>query len=229
MSLSKNIDVPNPATKFFEWQASQGCIKWYDKEKGENQFIDLPFTFIVLDMLSRVTGFSEEDNGGIWSNEVRDTRKDVLTVRTKRGVKDQGLYQAVKNVKGARYTRSVYIAYKNGDDALSIGNIQMTGACNSAWIEFCKQNKVYGSAVKIVRAEDQKNGAVKFKSPVFELIPASEATIAEAVELDKELQVYLDTYLGREQEVIDPTTYADDEHEYMPDTDQEPPEYVEEW
>jgi hypothetical protein len=203
MSLSNNTDQPNPATRFFEWSSTAKTVKWYDKEKKENVLMELPFTFIVLDMLSTVKGFSDADGGGIWSNEVRDTRKDILTVRTKRGIKAQGLWKEdVKNsVDGARYCRSVYIAYKEGGE-LVIGNFQMQGAANGAWIDFSQHTKVYGVGIQITGAVEQKKGATTFYEPVFVTIPVSEETIAEAVELDKEVQEYLKAYLGREQDIV---------------------------
>jgi len=205
MSLSNNTDQPNPATRFFEWSSEKKTVKWYDKEAKENVFMQLPFTFIVLDMLSTVKGFSDADQGGIWANEVRDTRKDVLTVRTKRGIKAQGLWKEdIKNVvEGARYCRSVYIAYKDDDGELVIGNFQMQGAANSAWIEFTKYTKVYGIGVQVTGAVERKKGSNTFFEPVFAAIPANEATIEQAIELDKEVQEYLKNYLGREQDVVD--------------------------
>jgi hypothetical protein len=201
-------------------------VKWYDREAKENVLMELPFTFIVLDMLSTVKGFSDADGGGIWANEVRDTRKDILTVKTKRGVKAQGLWKEdIKNsVEGARYCRSVYIAYKDDDGELVIGNFQMQGAANSAFIEFTKHTKPYGIGIQITGSNEQKKGSNKFYEPVFAAIEANEATIAEAIELDKQLQEYLKAYLGRETEHVE---HSDDlEFSGEPDDwhEQEPPE-----
>lgn len=223
MSLSNQTDNPNPATRFFEWSSQEKTVKWYDKEAKQNVLMQLPFTFIVLDMLSTVKGFSDADGGGIWSNEVRDTRKDILTVRTKRGIKAQGLWKEdIKNaVEGARYCRSVYIAFKNDEGELTIGNFQMQGSANSAWIEFCKNAKIYGVGIQITGSVEQKKGATTYHEPVFTTIEANETTIAEAVELDRELQEYLKVYLGRAQDIV-----LDEPDHSGPDNwhEQEPPE-----
>jgi hypothetical protein len=226
MSLSNNTESKNPAQRFFEWSSQDKTVKWYDKEAKQNVLMQLPFTFIVLDMLSTVKGFSDADGGGIWSNEVRDTRKDILTVRTKRGIKAQGLWKEdIKNsVEGARYCRSVYIAFKDDDGDLVIGNIQMQGSANSAWIEFSRNTKIYGVGIQITGSVEQKKGATTYYEPVFQVIEANEATIAEAVELDKELQEYLAVSLGREQEIVvdhddDYTGQPDDWHLQYPPED----------
>lgn len=225
MSLSNNTELKSPATRFFEWSSSNKTVKWYDKDAKQNVLMKLPFTFIVLDMLSTVKGFSDADKGSIWANEVRDTRKDILTVRTKHGgIKAQGLWKEdIKNtVIGAKYARSVYIAYKDDDGELVIGNFQMQGSANSAWIEFCKTAKIYGVGIQITDSVKKTNGATTFYEPVFAVIEANEATIAEAVELDKQLQEYLKVYLGRSQDIVI------DDHDYSGEPDnwheQEPPE-----
>lgn len=225
MSLSNNTDLTNVATRFFEWSSQDQKVKWYDKEAKTNVLVELPFTFIVLDMLSTVKGFSDTDQSGIWANEVRDTRKDTLTVRTAKGIRAQGLYQDVKTLEGARYCRSVYIAYKNEDDKLVIGNFQMHGICNSEFIEFTKSHKPYGIAIQVVGADQRKKGTNTFYAPVFKAVPISDATLAEAIELDKQVQEYLTQYLGRKQE-IDGYTGVDDFDEYAPNETQEMPDYV---
>lgn len=227
MSLSNNTDLKSPANRYFEWSSTDKAVKWYDKEAKENVLVELPFTFIVLDMLSTVKGFSDADGGGIWSNEVRDTRKDILTVRTKRGIKGQGIYQEVKgSVEGARYCRSVYIAYRNEAGELTIGNFQMHGTANAEWIEFSKQFKVYGVGIQVVGSEERKKGSNKFFAPVFATVSASEETIAQAIELDKELQVYLKAYLGREQEATHDDYSGLDDSEFEPDMSQEIPDEI---
>jgi len=237
MSLSNNTELVSPCTRYFEWSATDGKIKWYNKEAKENVFVKLPFTFIVLDILSTVKGFSDETQGGIWSNEVRDTRKDMLTVRTKRGVMAQGVYQDIKGaVQGVRFTQSVYIAYKGDDKQLVIGNFQMSGVTNSEFIEFRKGHKIYGNAIVITGAEDRTKGATKYKAPIFELKDASEETIAEATALDVELQEYLKVYLARNQDTSNTPSnpgnqalYGDDGFTGEPDYLDESPDAEEKW
>jgi len=225
MSLSNQTEIKTPAQRFFEWSSTDKTVKWYDKEAKENVLVKLPFSFIVLDDgLSTVKGFSDADGGGIWSNEIRDTRTDILTVRTKKGVRAQGLYQDVKqSVEGARYCRSVYIAYKDDDGTLVIGNFQMHGAANGEYIEFRKKNKVYGVGIQITGSEERKKGSNKFSAPVFATVEVSPEAIEVATMLDRELQEYLKAYFGRAQAAATQDEYADDEPPYF---DSEPPEFT---
>jgi hypothetical protein len=202
MSRSENNEIKNPGTRFFQWSGSDGRVKFYDKETKENVFVDLPFTFLVLDKLVTITGYSDEDQSGIWSNEIRNTRFDELTVRTKKGIVKKGLYEEVKTVVGAKFAQSVYIAFKDDSGNLSIGNFKMSGCAVSAWIEFSKGKDIYSGAVKIVSSEEGKKGATKFFSPVFELSKVSDETNAAAEELDKQLQDYLRVYLNRKEEAV---------------------------
>lgn len=196
MSRSNNTTSANPATRWFEWSGSTGQLKYYDKEKGENVFLELPFTFLVLDQLSTITGYSDEQQSGIWSNEVKNLKLEPLTVRTKQGILGGGLYEAVKNLKGVRFTKSIYIAYYNDKKELAIGNFKATGASLSAWIEFSRGKNIFEGAVSITKAVQAKKGATKYFIPEFQLkTEVSEETNAKAVELDKQLQKYLNDYL----------------------------------
>lgn len=55
---------------------------FYDKEAGQNKPIS-PFTFVVLEVYSAISGFEERANGdkiSYWSNRVRDTRTEPFAV-----------------------------------------------------------------------------------------------------------------------------------------------------
>lgn len=197
MSRSNNTTSTNPSTRWFEWSGSTGQLKYWDKDKNENVFVDLPFTFLVLDQLSTITGWSDDAQSGIWSNEVRDLRIDDFTVRTKAGILAKGAYSTIKGLNGARYTKSIYIAYYDDKKKLQIGNLKATGACLSAWIEFCRGKDVYKGAVVLSGAEKAKKGATTYFTPVFEVKDkVSEETDAAAKELDVTLQAYLNDYFA---------------------------------
>ena len=98
MSLSNITESTNPCTRWLEWQGSEGKLKYWDREAKENVYVKLPFKFLVLDILSTVKGFDDSSQMGYWANEIRDTRTDILTVRTKQGIRAQGLYADVKQL-----------------------------------------------------------------------------------------------------------------------------------
>jgi len=66
------------------------------------------------------------------------------------------------------------------------------------WINFANNNNVNKIAVKWVDTIADVNGSIKFLRPVFQAVTnISEITNFQAIELDKELQVYLDWYFSQ--------------------------------
>lgn len=212
MSRSNNNEVKNPAQVFFEWAGGKGIITYFDKEageKGEKVEVKLPFSFLVLDLLSCIAGFSEADNSGFWSNEIRDTRNEKLTVRTKKGIIGEGLYNspAIDKAKlaGAQYAQSVYIAFYDANKDLIIGNIKFTGSAIGPWIEFRKKNDIYASAVTINKNPEVKiKGATRYFEPSFTLKEITPEANEKAIDLDKQLQEYLKAYFKRNETEIQP-------------------------
>jgi hypothetical protein len=214
MSRSNPTELaPNPATKFFDWNGAEGFFYYFDKnkgDKGEKVKVDLPFRFLVLDVLSTIKGFSDADQKGFYSNEVRSTKDEVLNVRMGKTTVELGLYADIKDrlaKLGADYTQSVYACIKDGNEFVIV-NINMKGAALSAWIEF--RNKAKGAinekAIIVKSTLEGKKGAVKYQMPVFELIDVSPETNNIAIELDKELQEYLKQYLSNNKHREDERT-----------------------
>jgi hypothetical protein len=203
MSRSNNTEIINPAKFFYEWVGSKGCIKYFDKskgEKGEQVFLQLPFTFLVLDRLSTIKGFSDADQSGFWSNEVRDLKKEVFNVRTKKGLVASGLYSTMAPIlnQGASYCQSVYIAVKDEKGNFQICNFGFHGSAIGEWINLCKGKDIYKYAITIASAAPMTKGATKYFIPVFKVNPKiAESTEAKCIELDKELQEYMKAYFAR--------------------------------
>lgn len=204
MSRSNPQGSISPCKKWFEWSGSTGQLYYYDKEKGEKIDIELPFTFLVLDQLSTITGYSDDQQSGIWSNEIRSTNIERLVVRTKNGILGTGVYNDVKNIKGARYTKSIYIAYYDENKELQIGNFKAVGAALSAWIEFSKGKNLFNDAVQIMGGVKAKKGATVYYTPSFATREVSAETDEAAKKLDAELQAHLTEYLNETQGVYDP-------------------------
>lgn len=197
-----NLDrTPNPAERFFEWKGGDGHLEYWDKAKKEAVVVKTPFTFIVLDQLATVKGYNKKMKEGFYSNEVRDTRDQRLVVKYFTGAKiAEGLWADIKDTvianKGG-FMSNVYVAYKDGKK-LKLGAIQFQGCSLSPWFDFFKKNreKVKTQAV-VLKPGDQVEGDITFTPPLFELKEISPETEAEAVELDKQLQVFLDGYFSR--------------------------------
>jgi len=207
----------NPANRFFQFKGDDGIFQYYDKEldnpktgkKGMNISIPLPFTFIVLDILSTITGYSDAKKGGFYSNEVRNVKTDKLFVRCGKEKYEEGLWADIKGKDSSMdYAASVYIAYMNANKELTIGHIKMSGACLSAWIEFIKlkgSKEVYANAICVIGCSDHKKGKVDYKMPIFTLKPIKAETNQKALELDLLLQDYLKNYFANGSNVPKPT------------------------
>lgn len=226
MSRSNNIDIPNPANRFYQWDGSKGGFSYWDKQKEERVRVELPFRFIVLDCLSTIKGWSDADQSGYWSNEVRNIAEDTLTVRTKKGQVAKGPYREIKanpRCSGAKYCQSVYIADRQ-DGELVVANMQLTGAALSSWIEFRKKHKdIYKGGIRVATTAEGKKGAVTYLMPVFEPMEITSESDATAVELDKELQNFLDAYLKRKKNEIAETHSVEDTvpEDYEPPVDED--------
>lgn len=203
MSRSNPTDkLTNPAKRFYEWSGDKGQFFYFDKEKGEKGekvFMKMPFNFLVLDTLSTCKGYDDNLQMGYYSNEVRNVKTDIITVRNKKGIAFSGLYEAAKEklgTKGLKYYQSVYIAQKEGD-GLALYNIQLGGSGLSVFIEFCKNNNVNEIAVSVKDVVEKKKGKTVYFEPVYTAVKVSDKANQEAIELDKELQEYLKAYLAK--------------------------------
>ena len=201
--------TPNPCQRWHEWDGSNGLVRYYDKEranadgtKGANVNLKLPFTFIVLDELGTVKGWHDASDSGINSNEVRDTRSDVMVVKAfKGGVIASGLYPDIRDrvaAAGGHYTANIYIAFRDGEE-MRLGSIQFKGIALKNWMEFKKANAkaIWEQAVQIVGFKDGKKGNISFRSPTFALRECSAATNDAAGELQKVVAAYLTEYFSR--------------------------------
>lgn len=209
-----NERLINPATPyFFQWDSAEKTLKYSQKkeekdDKGkdvyENIHVKLPFTFLVLDVLATAKGFNEPQEISYWANEVRDTTKDIMTVKSKRGVEGTGLWKELKEKMGNQgldYVQSVYILWKDNKE-YKIGNFQVKGASLKPWIEFCKSNDIYKCAAQINGFTNEKKGINKYTAPTFKMVKVSEETDKKAIEANIELQAYLSAYLSKNASTV---------------------------
>lgn len=223
MSRSNYTQIENPSQRWFQWSGSTGTLSYYDKEKKENIDVPLPFTFLFLDSLHTVKGFDDNTKLGIYSNEVKDLSKQVLTVKKGKDVLEHGLYKDIKDsikAGGGKYAQSTYIAYKDANGKLQVGNIMFTGSSLAGgehklsksevvavdgWMTFSSKNMGAINKGAVIMTKDERiltKGASKYFAPKFAIVPVSEATDNEAKELDKELAIYLASYFERTQSAV---------------------------
>lgn len=250
MSRSNPTDTtPNPAVRWFEWDGMKGKVRFYDKEaenkdsekKGAQVEVKDGFTFMLLDETSTIKGWNDPEQCGVGSNEVRDTRQEAFVVRLFNKARTrvaEGPYQLIRDrimAAGGHFTTTCYIAFKPSKEApVAIAAIQFKGAALRAWMDFKKKNRkdLYAKAVQIKGFQEGKKGSITFRVPQFFIKDVSEETNAQALELDKQLQAYLEGYFKRTKSVASVTppgeergTASEDEMPPdMPDDPGTPPE-----
>ena len=199
----------NPCTRWFEWAGGSdgGLVRYYDKEASQTVEVGNKFAFLLLDELASVKGWHDASDSGIYANEVRDLRQDVLVVKAfKGGELASGLYSQIKDRVGnfgGHFHASCYVAYKDGD-TYRLGNIGFKGAALSAWMDFKKsagtkdgRKAYFVDAVVINGFNEGTKGRVVYRTPKFSLSPASAEANKSAHTLDIELQEFLGSYLNR--------------------------------
>lgn len=205
MSLSAP-NLQNPAKYFFDWK--NGHLEFYDRDQAKTIPVPFPFEFIVLDQLNGIAGWSDKDNARIWSNETRSTRDD-FTVRAGKRVIYVGPYKNEQGISqvagfGGRYCKIVYFALhskKTGE--WLINRLRLTGAAMGAWIDFTNGHNVEAGKVRVTGAVEGQKGATTYQMPVFAYAKWTDEEYQAAVQLDQQLQTYLN-------QVLSAPKYADD-------------------
>ena len=215
MSRSKpRITNTNPARKFISLSGTTGKFNYWNKEKKESVDLEYPIVFLPLDVLSTIKGFSQKSKSGIYSNEIHNISKEILTVKIfDKGEIAKGLYSDIKDSiknQGAKYCRSVY-AMMYFDNVEEIVNFQFVGASLGSWIEYENKHSIYDGAVKISGVEPAKTGATEYFIPKFTSNPVSKESEAKAEDLDKNLQKYLEEYKSNQTAEEKPIEKIDDE------------------
>jgi len=212
MSLSRPTATTSPAKLYLKWKGITGVLYYYNKESDKEVEIERPFKFVVLDELHSVSGFSEQDNSGIYSNEVRVIGEE-LHIMTRAGELLRGPYTQIKDsikAKGGKYTKSIYLATEIDGETI-IANLKLSGAAGGAWMDFTRENKGYTDTEVTIeeKALEGKKGATVFQMPIFKVSEMSYEVRDTATELDKELQTYLDQKLGEKAEADRPMKQSD--------------------
>lgn len=219
--------TPNPSVRWYEWNGETGTVRYYDKATKTDVEVPLPFTFLLLDQLGSVGGWHKHSDCRIYSNEVKDTRQDVLVVKTKKdGIIAEGIYRAIKDRIAAvdgQFVANLYVAVKV-DGALVIASLRIKASALKAWSDFTSLHRadLYSQAVEIASYVEGVKGRITFRAPVFQLRPVSAETNAKAAALDEQFQVWLKGYASRtKRDQVDQTAPMDDGHEPPPPDDRD--------
>src|SRR5690625_4596070 len=196
----KSAKPANPSKKFLEWSSEHKTFHYWDKEKGEKGervYLELPLKFVILEHYHTITGFDQDENTGIYANEVFMIGQETLNVRRFKGQPvAEGLYKDIKNdvnKVGGRYARSIYAVTTDKE----LVNFKLMGSAVSSYYDFIDK---FGDSnfdtrwIKVAKFEEGKKGAVKYTYPVFE--PSTPIKDKSALQpFADELQEYILKYL----------------------------------
>ena len=172
-----------PAEMYLEWKSDDKSFSYYDKAQGKSITVD-PGKFLFLMDRSTIKGWSEGDQSGIYSNEVKNLSTDDLNVRTFSGKAiASGKYADIKEAiakAGGTFTKSIYAMMEDG----TIINFQLRGVSLRQWMDFTAKSRrrLPDEWITIASVEEGKKGRVTFSFPIFEFngsLNAKEGDLAD--------------------------------------------------
>lgn len=187
----------NPAECTLEWAGAsdKGVFRIWDKEtKQEVEVASVKFA--VLAERNCIRGWYEEKKCNAYSNEVASLKNQELTVRYYDNGKPRelchGKYEDIKAEMasiGMKYNKVVYALVIEADNINpnTIVKILLKGAAASAWFDVADKQK----AILCSGFLDGKKGAVKFRTPVFEVVDLDSGADEEAELAYEQVKIYL--------------------------------------
>lgn len=205
MSISKPR-LTNPAARFYEWKGDKGKLVYYDKDKEKQIEENLPLRFIVLDSTNTIVGYSENEKSGIYSNEVHDLSNEMLNVKYfKGGTIAKGKYEDIKDAVtsrsvGGKFCKVVY-AIVNENEKWFLVAFKLSGAAFGSWLDFAKKVDLTKKGVQFnEETVHGKKGTVEYETPTFTALALKQEHLDIAIEEDKKLQEYFESYKAQQRE-----------------------------
>lgn len=216
--MSRSVEIKeNPAVKFLQWrnkkeekvkEDGKTVLKtvretgwyYYDKANEKDVFVDFPISFIWLENMAGVTGYDEKREKGIWSNEVRNSKKDVFIVKCGNEIIAEGNWDQVKEETAGlgKFANIVYGLVDVGDGDYEIWRFKMAGSALSSWITFQNNAKNRNHAIVCAGYDEvtMKTGGT-YDAPTFKYVTASEPALEEADRVCKEeIDPFFEYYLS---------------------------------
>lgn len=228
--------LQNPAELFLKWSSDSKAFYYYDKNQDKEVTIPNNTPFIVLDTLNTCAGYDKNKQAGLWSNEVRNIKRDVMYLRAGKALVKEGVWSEIKGYSGVKFAKSVYAIAKIEGEYMLV-NFKMAGCASSVWFDFVREvggeKALYGDlVVACADAEGPlKNGSTVYYQPNFKVVTRklSEEASELAIKADKELQSYLRDYFNKSapEENEDPKDLLD-ENKPDPEEDEDPKDLFDE-
>ncbi len=180
--LNNNNHATNPASLKITWKSAEKRFASYDLVTKEQALLG-NIQFALLTETISIAGFHQEQNVGIFSNEIKNTKTEPLSVRTKNGVLIEGLYNSIsEKLQGGKFANNLYVRLRNGELAV----IQLSGAALKQYFLYKEANKgkIASNWITITGVKDEKKGAIKYSTPIFTIGEALTQDETDTSELD---------------------------------------------
>ena len=218
-------------------------------EKGVNIALEEPIKGLWLTSATSFTGFNEEKQQSIYSNEVlneSDLKRifpktstenldeyakrlksySILTAKLGKEVIAEGLYKDIKDTVtsksvGGKYCQPNYFLLIKPDGTTEIVRFLFSGGSIETWIPFCKFKKqLIDKAVLFTGSAERSKGAVDYEVPLFEFVEADKKYLQEANKAAQLMDDYFKFLLSNTKEETPALEEATTEYnEGLPDFD----------
>jgi len=215
--------VENPAKKIIEYDAKKGLFKWYNKDKGETVYLDLPFRAVWVEEMCTVGGYNKKTKSRIMGNETKGVKDDMQAFmfvkigdEYERQTIADGPWADIKdtvtsNRVGGKFAKYIY-AVSDGDNAIlkdgELFKLFVIGCSVSAWFDKGFNASCGGFAV--YETIDKVNGDTEYKEPVFKQEQISSELNGKAIEADRLVQSWINQDAS-EPELEKPDAPVEDE------------------
>jgi hypothetical protein len=202
MSRSNQQQLNDPATKILRWTSEKGCFQVYDRESGEKNDLKIPVSFVVLDELQSVKGWSTKYDGGIYANLWRGNEPGFFKVKVNQGGGNDfpivGHWKSIKDRvenEGGKWVKVIYAMMKSKSGGYETVRIDLHGTVAYSF-GLIKGSMDGAIVIKETYVDEklQKKLRKEFLFPKFEKMKINDDVEQQAIIKDKELQEYLNDY-----------------------------------
>jgi hypothetical protein len=220
-------NLTTPATAYWQWSSTEQKFQKWNKELEKREYAD-QLNFVLLNTTYFITGYSDAQKAGIYSNFIKNIKEQKFSVRyfNSSEVIAEGLYSEIKDkikAVGGKYAQGWFIYNL---DNQKIEHLEVSKSALSVLIASSK--KTYLSTSKdcpftpdLAQSLDgkkietragngfrvylyptiQKKGGTRYYVPQFENIAISKEVFNQALEKGREVDEYVQKYLSAKLQV----------------------------
>lgn len=184
---------------------------YYDKSTETEIQMEMPFSFIWLESATSFSGYNQNKQKGVYSNEVLNLKTDKMTVRCGEDIIAEGLYAKIKDEvkgQGGKFCIPVYAYVPETEETV---RILMTGSSGSAWMGFHKTKESQTKMISCIGANEKEMATGQtYEEPTFKYVPMDSSLNDVADEKATEVSDYFKYILSQNNAPV-PSSISDDD------------------